>query len=82
MVRGYDFLVHSVWPEVVCNIEAKTPSIFAPGNPDIFKHVSLILLEYNIKPDICVVSSQMVLLNSLIDCFSITFSMMDKFMNL
>ena len=39
MVRGYDFLVNSVWPEVVSNIEARTSSIFAPGNPDIFHAV-------------------------------------------
>lgn len=40
VVRGYDFVVNSVWPEVVCNIEAKTSSIFAPGNPNIFHAVS------------------------------------------
>ena len=40
MVRGYDFLVNAVWPEVVQNIEARIPSIFAPGNPDIFHQVS------------------------------------------
>ena len=39
VVRGYDFLVNSVWPEVVSNIEARTSSIFAPGNPDIFHAV-------------------------------------------
>lgn len=39
MVRGYDFLVNAVWPEVVANIEARTPSIFAPGNPNVFHQV-------------------------------------------
>ena len=42
VVRGYDFLVNSVWPEVVSNIEARTSSIFAPGNPDIFHAVSFL----------------------------------------
>ncbi len=36
MIRGYDFLVNAVWPEIVANIEARTPSIFAPGNPNSF----------------------------------------------
>ena len=39
VVRGYDFLVNAVWPEVVNNIEARTPSIFAPGNPEMFHEV-------------------------------------------
>ncbi|XP_059157216.1 conserved oligomeric Golgi complex subunit 2-like [Physella acuta] len=36
IVRGYDFIVNAVLPEVVKNLELKTPSIFAPGNPDVF----------------------------------------------
>jgi len=39
VVSGYDFVVNAVWPEVVANIEAKTPSIFAPGNPNVFHEV-------------------------------------------
>jgi len=39
-VSGYDFVVNAVWPEVVANIEAKTPSIFAPGIPNVFHEVS------------------------------------------
>ena len=39
MVRGYDFLVNAVWPEIVINLEARTPSIFAPGNPEVFHQV-------------------------------------------
>ncbi len=35
-VRGYDFLVNSVWPEITSNVEAKVSSIFAPGNPNVF----------------------------------------------
>lgn len=40
VVRGYDFLVNAIWPEIVTNIEARTHSIFAPGNPDVFHKVS------------------------------------------
>ncbi|XP_064599671.1 conserved oligomeric Golgi complex subunit 2-like isoform X1 [Liolophura sinensis] len=36
VVRGYDFLVSAVWPEVVSGLEARTASIFAPGNPNTF----------------------------------------------
>ncbi|KAG2468269.1 COG2 protein, partial [Polypterus senegalus] len=38
-VPGYDFLVNSVWPEMVRGIEEKLPSIFNPGNPDAFHEV-------------------------------------------
>lgn len=44
-VRGYDFLVNAVWPEVVSNIESRTSSIFAPGNPAVFHQ------KYNISMD-------------------------------
>lgn len=44
VVRGYDFIVNSVWPEVVTNIEARVPTIFAPGNPNIFHKVSCAVL--------------------------------------
>jgi hypothetical protein len=33
---GYDFLVNSVWPEVVSGLEKRAPVVFAPGNPDTF----------------------------------------------
>lgn len=46
IVRGYDFIVNSVWPEVVSNIEAKTSSIFAPGNPNIFHAKYLLSMEF------------------------------------
>ncbi|KAK3093714.1 hypothetical protein FSP39_019157 [Pinctada imbricata] len=36
IVRGFDFLVNAVWPEIVSNIEARMASIFAPGNPEAF----------------------------------------------
>ena len=39
VVRGYDFLVFAVWPEIVNDIEAMIPTIFAPGNPDVFHEV-------------------------------------------
>ncbi|XP_015776675.1 PREDICTED: conserved oligomeric Golgi complex subunit 2-like [Acropora digitifera] len=35
-IRGFDFLVNAVWPEVVNLVETRFGSIFAPGNPDSF----------------------------------------------
>uniref|UniRef100_A0A8D0GC44 Conserved oligomeric Golgi complex subunit 2 n=1 Tax=Sphenodon punctatus TaxID=8508 RepID=A0A8D0GC44_SPHPU len=35
-VPGYDFLVNSVWPEIVRGLEEKLSSLFNPGNPDAF----------------------------------------------
>ena len=40
-IQGYDLLVNAVWPEIVANIEARVPSIFAPGNPNLFHEVRL-----------------------------------------
>ncbi|XP_057704590.1 conserved oligomeric Golgi complex subunit 2 [Corythoichthys intestinalis] len=36
IVPGYDFLVNSVWPEMVKGIEERLSYLFNPGNPDIF----------------------------------------------
>lgn len=36
VVRGYDFVVNAVFPEVVENLEQQMPTLFAPGNPDVF----------------------------------------------
>lgn len=38
-IRGFDFLVNAVWPEVASLVEARFGSIFAPGNPDSFHQV-------------------------------------------
>lgn len=46
VVRGYDFLVNAVWPEIVYNIEAKIPSIFAPGNPDVFHQKFTLTVQF------------------------------------
>lgn len=35
-VPGYDFLVNSVWPEIVRGLEENLPSLFNPGDPDAF----------------------------------------------
>ncbi|XP_067943621.1 conserved oligomeric Golgi complex subunit 2-like [Watersipora subatra] len=35
-LKGYDFMVNSVWPEVVDQLEHQAASVFAPGNPDKF----------------------------------------------
>ncbi|XP_012942407.1 conserved oligomeric Golgi complex subunit 2 [Aplysia californica] len=36
IVRGYDFTVNAVFPEIVSGLELRTSSIFAPGNPEAF----------------------------------------------
>uniref|UniRef100_A0A673FZG7 Conserved oligomeric Golgi complex subunit 2 n=1 Tax=Sinocyclocheilus rhinocerous TaxID=307959 RepID=A0A673FZG7_9TELE len=36
IVPGYDFLVNSVWPEIIRGVEERVPSLFNPGNPDAF----------------------------------------------
>ncbi|XP_068183402.1 conserved oligomeric Golgi complex subunit 2 [Antennarius striatus] len=36
IVPGYDFLVNSVWPEMIRGIEERLSYLFNPGNPDIF----------------------------------------------
>ena len=41
MVKGFDFLVNSIWPEIVAVLEKKVSVIFAPGNPDTFHKVIL-----------------------------------------
>lgn len=48
-MKGFDFLVNSVWPEVVSLIEQKIPMIFAPGNPDTFHQVSGSLDAHNYR---------------------------------
>lgn len=40
VVRGYDFLVNAVWPEIANSLETRTSSIFAPGNPNTFHEVT------------------------------------------
>ncbi|CAG0913848.1 unnamed protein product [Notodromas monacha] len=36
VVSGYDFLVNSVWPEIVSFLESRAPSLFALGSPTSF----------------------------------------------
>ncbi|KAK1905124.1 Conserved oligomeric Golgi complex subunit 2 [Dissostichus eleginoides] len=36
VVPGYDFLVNSVWPEMIKGIEERLSYLFNPGNPEIF----------------------------------------------
>lgn len=35
-IGGYDFVVRSVWPEVVQSIENNLSAMFSPGEPDLF----------------------------------------------
>lgn len=46
VVRGYDFPVNAVWPEIASSLELRTPSIFAPGNPDIFHQKFLLTQDF------------------------------------
>ena len=39
-LEGYNFLVNSVWPEIVDLLEKRLPLLFALGNPDTFHKVS------------------------------------------
>ncbi len=38
-VKGYDFLVNSVWPQLVALLEVKVAVIFTQGNPEVFHKV-------------------------------------------
>uniref|UniRef100_A0A2K5CQ65 Conserved oligomeric Golgi complex subunit 2 n=1 Tax=Aotus nancymaae TaxID=37293 RepID=A0A2K5CQ65_AOTNA len=44
-VPGYDFLVNSVWPQIVRGLE-KLPSLFNPGNPDAFHEKYTISMDF------------------------------------
>ncbi|XP_009952277.1 PREDICTED: conserved oligomeric Golgi complex subunit 2-like [Leptosomus discolor] len=46
IVPGYDFLVNSVWPEIVHGLEEKLPSLFNPGNPDVFHEKYTISMDF------------------------------------
>uniref|UniRef100_A0A8D0EAE5 Conserved oligomeric Golgi complex subunit 2 n=1 Tax=Salvator merianae TaxID=96440 RepID=A0A8D0EAE5_SALMN len=46
IVPGYDFLVNSVWPEIVRGLEVKLPSLFNPGNPDAFHEKYTISMDF------------------------------------
>uniref|UniRef100_A0A3B4F576 Conserved oligomeric Golgi complex subunit 2 n=1 Tax=Pundamilia nyererei TaxID=303518 RepID=A0A3B4F576_9CICH len=46
IVPGYDFLVNSVWPEMVKGIEERLAYIFNPGNPDIFYERYSVTMEF------------------------------------
>uniref|UniRef100_UPI00398EE0A7 conserved oligomeric Golgi complex subunit 2 n=1 Tax=Pristiophorus japonicus TaxID=55135 RepID=UPI00398EE0A7 len=46
VIPGYDFTVNSVWPEMVRGLEGKLPSLFNPGNPDMFHEKYTITMEF------------------------------------
>ncbi|XP_023689498.1 conserved oligomeric Golgi complex subunit 2 isoform X1 [Paramormyrops kingsleyae] len=46
IVPGYDFMVNSVWPEMVRALEERAPSLFSPGNPDVFYEKYTISMEF------------------------------------
>lgn len=45
-VPGYDFLVNSVWPEIVRGLEEKLPSLFNPGDPEAFHEKYTISMDF------------------------------------
>ncbi|CAL8369013.1 unnamed protein product [Gadus morhua 'NCC'] len=46
MVPGYDFLVNSVWPEIIRGIEERIAYLFNPGNPDVFYERYTVSMEF------------------------------------
>lgn len=46
IIPGYDFLVNSVWPEIVRGLEEKLPSLFNPGNPDAFHEKYTVSMDF------------------------------------
>jgi hypothetical protein len=42
IVKGFDFLVNSFWPEVEQRLELHLPLIYAPGNPEMFYQVCIV----------------------------------------
>ncbi|XP_034040757.1 conserved oligomeric Golgi complex subunit 2 [Thalassophryne amazonica] len=45
-VPGYDFLVNSVWPEIIRGIEERMSYLFNPGNPDVFYERYNVSMEF------------------------------------
>lgn len=46
IVPGYDFLVNSVWPEIIKGVEGRIPFLFNPGNPDTFYERYCISMDF------------------------------------
>ncbi|CAI9162437.1 unnamed protein product [Rangifer tarandus platyrhynchus] len=45
-VPGCDFLVNSVWPEIVPGLEEKLPTLFNPGDPDTFHQKYTVSMDF------------------------------------
>lgn len=39
LIKGFDFLVNSIWIEIAEAFEEKLPLLFSPGDPDLFLKV-------------------------------------------
>eukprot|EP00795_Rhopilema_esculentum_P003179 gene3179-1492_t len=46
IVKGFDFLVNTVWPEIDNAFETRLSFIFSPGNPDLFFQRYTILMKF------------------------------------
>ena len=44
IVKGFDFLINTVWPEIDNAFETRLSFIFSPGNPDLFFQVRIACL--------------------------------------
>eukprot|EP01102_Stenamoeba_stenopodia_P000504 TRINITY_DN10491_c0_g1_i1.p1 TRINITY_DN10491_c0_g1~~TRINITY_DN10491_c0_g1_i1.p1 ORF type:complete len:777 (-),score=153.84 TRINITY_DN10491_c0_g1_i1:104-2434(-) len=45
-IRGFNFLVNSVWAEATSQLISKVPTIFAPGMPELFHKNYLITIDF------------------------------------
>lgn len=58
-LEGYDFVVHSVWPEVAAVLEKRVPAVFAAGNPETFHKVGrtrrglMRMTHYLVEAELC-----------------------------
>ncbi|XP_028395928.1 conserved oligomeric Golgi complex subunit 2-like isoform X2 [Dendronephthya gigantea] len=45
-IKGYNFIVNSVWPEIASAVQNNLTSIFAPGDPDAFHKKYTITMNF------------------------------------
>ncbi len=42
-IKGFNFMVNAIWPEIDMAFESRLPFIFSPGNPSLFFEVRLMI---------------------------------------
>jgi len=45
-VKGFDFLVNSVWVEIAASFEERLPLLFSPGNPKVFLQRYKVMMSF------------------------------------